>query len=114
MKSVVERIADQKYAIKVLTTLYRHSHDIPGRNDTLKDVHHEKRPSVDPKRFLKRALRGVKVAATTTTTALGTVASEITGSSVLQPNSPQAKVQTALGSANKSRLVGLDGLYPVR
>lgn len=58
-----------------------------------------------PKRFLKKAFKGVKSAATTTTTALGTVASEIAGTSVLQPNSPQAKVQTALQSANKSRLV---------
>lgn len=89
----------------MLATLYRHSHDIPGRSDTLKDINHEKRASIDPKRFFKRALKGVKVAATTTTTALGTVASEIAGSSVLQPNSPLAKVQTALESANKSRLV---------
>ena len=63
--------------------------------------------SVAPKKFLKRAFKGVKSAATTTTTALGTVASEIAGTSVLQPNSPQAKVQTALESANKSRLVRL-------
>lgn len=61
--------------------------------------------SMDPKRFFKKALKGVRTVATTTTTALGTVASEIAGSSVLQPNSPQAKVQTALQSANKSRLV---------
>lgn len=100
-----ERIADQKFAVRVIAMLYRHSHDIPGRSDTLKDAHHEKRASVDPKRLLKRALKGVKVAATTTTTALGNVASEIAGSSVLQPNSPLAKVQTALESANKSRLV---------
>jgi hypothetical protein len=30
---------------------------------------------------------------------------EITGTSVLQPNSPQAIVQTALESANRSRLL---------
>lgn len=104
-RSYAERIADQKFAVRVLATLYRYSHDIPGRSDTLKDSHHEKKPSIDPKRFFKRALKGVKVAATTTTTALGTVASEIAGSSVLQPNSPLAKVQTALESANKSRLL---------
>ena len=102
-----ERIEDQKTAIRVLTTLYRHSHDIPGRFDTLKDGIQDKRMSVAPKKFLKRAFKGVKSAATTTTTALGTVASEIAGTSVLQPNSPQAKVQTALESANKSRLVRL-------
>ena len=90
--------------MRVLTTLYRRSHDIPGRTDTLKDAP-DKRASMMPKKFLKRAFKGVRAAATTTTTALGTVASEIAGTSVLQPNSPQAKVQTALESANKSRLV---------
>ena len=99
-----ERIADQKLAVRVLTTLYRHSHDIPGRIDTLRDAP-DKRASMYPKKFLKKAFRGVKSAAATTTTAFGTVASEIAGTSVLQPNSPQAKVQTALSSANKSRLV---------
>ncbi len=102
----IERIADQRFAVAVLSTLYRHSTDIPGRSDTLKDGPAEhKRMSVDPKKFFKKALKGVREVATTTTTALGTVASEIAGSSVLQPNSPQAKVQTALESANKSRLV---------
>ncbi|PSR78148.1 hypothetical protein PHLCEN_2v7557 [Hermanssonia centrifuga] len=104
-RSYAERIADQKFALRVLSTLYRHSHDIPGRIDTLKDGVHDKRASMAPKRFLKKAFKGVKSAATTTTTALGTVASEIAGTSVLQPNSPQAKVQTALQSANKSRLL---------
>ncbi|KAF7792394.1 hypothetical protein EIP86_003431 [Pleurotus ostreatoroseus] len=105
LRSSTERIADQKFAVGVLTTLYRHSHDIPGRTDTLKDGTADKRASMDPKRFLKKAFKGVKSAATTTTTVLGTVASEIAGTSVLQPNSPQAKVQTALQSANKSRLL---------
>ncbi|KAI0768432.1 hypothetical protein BC629DRAFT_1583550 [Irpex lacteus] len=105
-RSYAERIADQRFAVAVLSTLYRHSTDIPGRSDTLKDGPAEhKRMSVDPKKFFKKALKGVREVATTTTTALGTVASEIAGSSVLQPNSPQAKVQTALESANKSRLL---------
>ena len=102
----LERIADQRFAVGVLSTLYRYSSDIPGRSDTLKDGPADgKRMSVHPKRFFKKALKGVREVATTTTTALGTMASEIAGSSVLQPNSPQAKVQTALESANKSRLV---------
>ncbi|TFK54216.1 hypothetical protein OE88DRAFT_1624688 [Heliocybe sulcata] len=104
-RSYAERIADQKFAIKVLTILYRHSTDIPGRSDTLRDGPVNKRASMNPKLFLKKALRGVKYAATTTTTALGNVASEMAGSSVLQPNSPEAKVKTALDSANKSRLL---------
>ncbi|KAI0344847.1 hypothetical protein BDW22DRAFT_1326420 [Trametopsis cervina] len=104
-RSYAERIADQKLAVAVLATLYRHSSDIPGRSDTLKDGPVDKRMSKDPRRFFKKALKGVRDVATTTTTALGTVASEIAGSSVLQPNSPQAKVQTALESANRSRLL---------
>ncbi|KAI0092959.1 Mechanosensitive ion channel-domain-containing protein [Irpex rosettiformis] len=105
-RSYAERIADQRSAVSVLSTLYRYSSDIPGRSDTLKDGPADgKRMSVDPRRFFKKALKGVREVATTTTTALGTVASEIAGSSVLQPNSPQAKVQTALHSANKSRLL---------
>lgn len=60
---------------------------------------------MNPKLFLKKALKGVRTAAKTTTTAFGNVASEITGSSVLQPNSPQSIVQTALESANRSRLL---------
>ncbi|KAL6310327.1 Mechanosensitive ion channel-domain-containing protein [Sparassis latifolia] len=104
-RSYAERIADQKFAVRVLVTLYRHSSDIPWRSDTLRDGPTDKRASMHPKKFIKKALKGVRFAATTTTTALGNVASEIAGSSVLQPNSPQAMVQTALESANKSRLL---------
>ncbi|OBZ67098.1 putative MscS family protein C2C4.17c [Grifola frondosa] len=104
-RSYAERIAAQKFAVRVLMTLYQHSSDIPGRSDTLRDGPADKRVSLNPKKFFKKALKGVRYAATTTTTVLGNVASEIAGSSVLQPNSPQAMVQTALGSTNKSRLL---------
>ncbi|KAF8070126.1 Mechanosensitive ion channel-domain-containing protein [Lyophyllum atratum] len=103
-RSYAERIADQKFAVRSLVTLYRNSSDIPGRSDTLHDGP-GKRGSVNPKRFFKKFRQGIRMAATTTTTALGNVASEIAGSSVLQPNSPQAMVKTALESANKSRLL---------
>ncbi|KAL0072385.1 hypothetical protein AAF712_000148 [Marasmius tenuissimus] len=103
-RSYAERIADQKFAVRSLVTLYRHSSDIPGRSDTLKGAS-EGTPAVKTRKFFKKALKGVRMAATTTTTALGNVASEIAGSSVLQPNSPQAMVKTALESANKSRLL---------
>jgi small-conductance mechanosensitive channel len=103
-RSYAERIADQKFAVRALVVLYRNSTDIPGRSDTLKNSH-AKTPSVNASKMLKTALKGVRKVATTTTTALGNVASEIAGSSVLQPNSPQAVVQTALESANKSRLL---------
>jgi hypothetical protein len=99
-RSYAERIAEQKFAVKCLVLLYRNSVDT-GEADTLRTG--EK--GVDPRRFIKKALKGVRAAATTTTTAFGNVASEIAGSSVLQPNSPQAMVQTAMTSPNKSRLL---------
>ncbi|KAI9511136.1 Mechanosensitive ion channel-domain-containing protein [Russula earlei] len=103
-RSYAERIADQKFAVKTLTTLYRHStelhlHESRGHSQA------EKHNMVDPRRFMKQALKGVRFAATTTTTALGNVASEIAGSSVLQPNSPQAMVLTALESGSKTKLL---------
>ncbi|KAF8893315.1 Mechanosensitive ion channel-domain-containing protein [Infundibulicybe gibba] len=104
-RSYAERIADQKFAVRSLVTLYKNSSDIPGRSDTMRSERAMKGMSVNPKRFFKRLRQGVRVAATTTTTAFGNVASEIAGSSVLQPNSPQAMVKTALESANKSRLL---------
>ena len=103
-----ERIAEQKFAVKVLVTLYQHSTDIPWRSDTLRDgpqADHKRKTMMNPQKIFKKALKGVRAAATTTTTVLGNVASEIAGTSVLQPNSPQAMVKTALESANKSRLL---------
>jgi hypothetical protein len=91
--SYAGRIAEQKFAVKVLVTLYRHSSDIPGRSDTLSAAHTSHIQSRDTKRFFKRAMKGVRVAATTTTTAFGNVASEIAGTSVLQPNSPSAMIK---------------------
>ncbi len=94
--------------MRVLVTLYQHSTDIPWRADTLRDGNaavHKRKSTFNPQRVFKKALKGVRSAATTTTTVLGTVASEIAGTSLLQPNSPQAMVKTALESANKSRLV---------
>ena len=81
---LAERIADQKFAVKTLVTLYQHSTDIPWRSDTLRDgpAGDGKRKSLNPQKFLKKALRGVRTAATTTTTVLGNVASEIAGTCV--------------------------------
>ena len=65
-------------------TLYRNSADIPGRSDTMYDGPSAKGHLVDPRRFFKKAMKGVRMAATTTTTAFGNVASEIAGRSVTQ------------------------------
>lgn len=104
-----DRIAEQKIQVKTLVVLYAHSSNIPGRNDTLRDDKDSSRGigSVNPKRALKNLLKGVRGVAEGATTALGNVASEITGSSTLQPSSPEAKVYTALSSANKTRLVSI-------
>lgn len=78
--SVIERIADQKHAVRVLVTLYRNSNDIPGREDTMRDGQaHAKRASMNPKRFFRKFQQGVRFAATTTVTGFGNVASEIMG-----------------------------------
>ncbi|KAH6914006.1 Mechanosensitive ion channel-domain-containing protein [Coprinopsis sp. MPI-PUGE-AT-0042] len=100
-RSYAERIADQKHAVRSLVTLYRHSSEIPGK--TIDSPTAEDRSFANPKHIFKKIRRGVRKAATTTTTALGNVASEIAGSSVLQPNSPQAIIKTTLESSNKSR-----------
>jgi small-conductance mechanosensitive channel len=103
-KSYADRIASQKFAVKVLVTLYSKSRDIPGRTDTLR-THNAVRNRDPTTRLIKQAIKGVRVAATSTTMALGNVASEIAGSSVLQPNSPSAIIQVSLESPKKSRLL---------
>jgi hypothetical protein len=74
-----ERIADQKFAVKSLVRLYRYSVDTPGRHYDLPSDVVEKDDSLNPSRILKKALKRMRSAATTTTTALGNVASEIAG-----------------------------------
>ncbi|KAH9485389.1 Mechanosensitive ion channel protein Msy2 [Psilocybe cubensis] len=103
-RSYADRIQEQKFAVRTLVTLYRNSSEIPGRSDTL-GRGHTREVSVNPKRLFRKFREGVRFATTTTATAFGNVASEIAGSSVLQPNSPQAIIKTVLESANKSRLL---------
>lgn len=79
LPEISERIADQKFAVKALVTLYRHSSDVPGRTDTLDSGLGARGLSANPKRIFKRLRDGVRLAATTTTTAFGNVASEIAG-----------------------------------
>jgi hypothetical protein len=74
-----DRIAEQKFAVRSLVILYRHSRDIPGRTDTFRDGPAAKGGAVGPNRMFKKFRDGVRFAATTTTTAFGNVASEIAG-----------------------------------
>ncbi|OAV92570.1 hypothetical protein PTTG_27603 [Puccinia triticina 1-1 BBBD Race 1] len=102
-RSYEDRIAEQKRAIQFLTALYRYTHDI-GRSDTLDRACGA--PSKAPEntaKILKCALKSVKNVARTTTSVFGTVASEIAGEQILQPNSPSSMVLSALSSANKTR-----------
>ena len=113
--SYEDRLQEQKFNIKCLATLYINSHDIPGRNDTLKDSDSGRtKASQMPKRAIRAALKGLREAAQTTTTALGNVASEMAGQSVLQTNSPSNKVTAALSSANKSKALARRLFYSFR
>ncbi|KZV95105.1 hypothetical protein EXIGLDRAFT_672416 [Exidia glandulosa HHB12029] len=123
-RSYAERIADQKGAVRVLVTLYRNSSEQADRSDTLRDPRpNQVNAQAQARRFFKTALKGVREVAQSTTTVLGNVASEIAGTQVLQPNSPESIVLNALGSANKTRLLArrifysfkqpkADSLYP--
>ncbi|BEJ12039.1 hypothetical protein CspHIS471_0204990 [Cutaneotrichosporon sp. HIS471] len=110
--SYADRLADQKWQFQMLTKLYMNSHDIPGRNDTLDDNSSVK--TTAGRKAIRKVLKGVKAAAQSTTNALGNVATEMAGSSVLQTNSPANKVTTALASANKSRALGRRIYYSFR
>ncbi|KAG9013647.1 hypothetical protein FRB90_005819 [Tulasnella sp. 427] len=113
-RSYADRITEQKMNIKCLVILYANSSDLPDRSDTLKDGDTTKGPAVNPKKILRNVLKGFRGVAEGATTALGNVASEITGSSTLQPSSPEAKVYTALASANKTRLLARRLFYSFR
>jgi hypothetical protein len=70
-RSYSERIADQKFAVKSIVTLYRNSKNV-SRPDAMQN---DTASVMNPKNFLRRAFKGVRDVATTTTTAFGNVAS---------------------------------------
>ncbi|EJU04320.1 hypothetical protein DACRYDRAFT_20889 [Dacryopinax primogenitus] len=111
--SYADRLAVQKMNVKILVILYRNSSNIPGRLDTMNDDQ-SMMSRMNPKKVLKDFLHGVRSVAETSATALGNIATEIAGASVLQPNSPEGRVQTALSSANKSRLLARRLYYSFR
>lgn len=74
-----DRITSQKAAIHVLVVLYANSTNHPERSDTLHDDTPEKKAN---RHLFKSAIKGIRNVATTTTTALGNVASEIAGTCV--------------------------------
>ncbi|KAM0747079.1 hypothetical protein T439DRAFT_359919 [Meredithblackwellia eburnea MCA 4105] len=103
-KSYEDRIEGQQFSIKTLTALYLNSRDT-GHRETLEGATRRlnKRQTSDPSLLVKKALHATKKVAQTATTVIGTVASEIAGERVLQPNSPQSMVVNAISSANKTK-----------
>jgi len=101
-RSYAERIAHQKAQVECLVVLYRNSKNIDGLNGSQTP---KSAAAINPAKLLKTALKGVRRTAETTTTAFGNMASEIAGTSVLQPNSPAAMVAGALQTVNKSRML---------
>jgi hypothetical protein len=75
---IAERIADQKFAVRSLVTLYRNSRNI-GRPDTLGAAASASPASQSTSKLFKAALKGVRTAATHTTTVFGMAASEMAG-----------------------------------
>ncbi|KAK4686237.1 mechanosensitive ion channel protein 4/5/6/7/8/9/10, partial [Tremellales sp. Uapishka_1] len=113
--SYEDRLRDQKFQIKCLTTLYINSRDIPGRSDTMTDADSKRtKGSHIPRMAMRKAMRGLRSVAANTTTALGNVASEMAGQSVLQTNSPANRVTAALNSAAKSKALARRLFYSFR
>ncbi|KIJ22990.1 hypothetical protein M422DRAFT_276512 [Sphaerobolus stellatus SS14] len=97
-RTYADRIAEQQQATQTLVTLYKNSHPLPGQSGN-------NLGQKGPSSILTRAFSGIKGAAQSTTTTFGNLATEILGSSIIQPNSPEAIVIDALGSATKTRLL---------
>ena len=72
---VLERIANQKFAVHALVTLYRHSANVPGT------IHVDNTKGSHPgdKRLFRNIRHGIRSATTTTATVFGNVASQIAG-----------------------------------
>jgi len=118
LRSTLIRLMWVLHALSVLRSTRPHTTSRPvfsfavqmGRSDTLKNADAASsmsKGSQMPRIFAKKALKGLRSAASNSANMLGNVASEMAGSSVLQPNSPQSMVTASLSSANKTRMVSL-------
>src|SRR5258705_8250972 len=75
------RIADQKFAVRGLTTFYPYSSVIPSDLGTPRGTRQGERNTISPRKLFNGAIKGARTAENITTTALGNVVSEITGRS---------------------------------
>ncbi|KDQ21736.1 hypothetical protein BOTBODRAFT_212160 [Botryobasidium botryosum FD-172 SS1] len=101
-QSYEDRINRLKAQVECLVTLYESSHTIPGQDDPLSGLPFSKQSKYqsDP---LGSTIRNVRGVTTTTTAALGNIASQMSGSLMIQPNSPAWIVSTALYSPIKTK-----------
>ncbi|KAN0066543.1 hypothetical protein ACQY0O_000637 [Thecaphora frezii] len=104
--SYEDRISTSKFHIKVLTTLYENSKNL-NRKDTFLAAEFEAKRKSSGLHMARVGLRKtgqkVKQAAQTSTSILGTVASEISGQAILQPNNPRSVVVNALNSKKQTQ-----------
>jgi hypothetical protein len=75
----LERIADQKYAVHALATLYKHSISIPTRLDTMHVDRTKGEFHMDTNHLFRNIRHGLRSATKVTAAAFGNVASEIAG-----------------------------------
>lgn len=112
MDSYEDRLLEQKRKVSILTTLYVHSHDIPGRRDTLTEADFKAKKS--PTYAVRRALKGIRNVAQTGATNIGNIVSEAAGTSVMQTNSPHNRVNASLNSAKKAQMLARRIYYSFR
>ncbi|EPQ31950.1 uncharacterized protein PFL1_00149 [Pseudozyma flocculosa PF-1] len=103
--SYEDRISTSKFQIKVLTTLYEHSKNLNRKDTYIAAEHEAKRKSSGmhlARVHLKKTGQKAKRAVQTSTSVLGTVASEISGQAILQANNPRSVVVNALNSKKQT------------
>jgi hypothetical protein len=77
---VLERIADQRYAVHALATLYKHSISVPIRLDHAMHVDGKKGDfHADTNHLFRNIRHGIRSATKVTATAFSNVASDISG-----------------------------------
>jgi len=98
-RSYSERIVDQKRAVKVLATLYLHSRDIPGQDDTLEDG--KIVDASNAKKITGRAVKGATAAIRSV--AFRNALLEIEGTPGIPPDSPEAMIRIILESVQQTQ-----------
>ncbi|KIS69709.1 uncharacterized protein UMAG_02237 [Mycosarcoma maydis] len=104
--SYEDRISTSKFNIKVLTTLYENAKNIQRRDTYIAAEHEAKRKSTGlhmARHRLRKTGQKVRDAALTSTSVLGTVASEIAGQGVPMPGNSRSVVVSSLNSRKQTQ-----------